>query len=484
MLRYSFLSKDASTKKARKQILDESGKRFSAMDELVGWSPVSSSAVDFMHNFYGIAKYMFSTLLIDGYLLDTKRWRSLQAVVNSIQWPSCVGRLPNNLGENRGLPKADQWRRWVNIQTTVLWCVWRDENDKLAGSEASPIPHNASKRPTFTRDISRIYRLFLYASIAERILASRQITLDDVKRGHGFIQDLCLFYERFGPVYAWWLFAHERFNGILADVNLNGRPWGEMELTLMRNWQYKLRLYELVSTLPPDATEYERAELKSICREQGAVRGTLGTQIEAFAHGASTINTPRRSSKTFINLRQLEDGRLYLPLLYHLRRVFPHLTIGDEHDLRPHDTTFLAHKGTQRFPFISKDAIRYGSTADTRTDSDQHACVDFDGIKRIPCRIRYHFEIELVGQAPRMVAGEDIPTFPWSMYCLLTLPQLRSSSITQSRSFQRPGLLPQWRSYQSRPILGLDHWVAPEYPATGVHINDNIHRYWRSDKLI
>ena len=50
-----------------------------------------------------------------------------------------------------------------------------------------------------------------------------------------------------GPVYAWWLFAFERFNGMLEDVNTNGHANGQMELTLIRNWLIRQRIYELVS---------------------------------------------------------------------------------------------------------------------------------------------------------------------------------------------------------------------------------------------
>lgn len=92
--------------------------------------------------------------------------------------------------------------------------------------------------------------------------------MDEVQYGHQFLRWCCQemvalgvhlvpnfhyamhypqFFRLFGPVYAWWLFAHERFNGELEKVNLNGHASGEMELSLMRNWITKHRLYELVS---------------------------------------------------------------------------------------------------------------------------------------------------------------------------------------------------------------------------------------------
>ncbi|TBU31210.1 hypothetical protein BD311DRAFT_132047 [Dichomitus squalens] len=251
MLAASFRAKQVTSKKKRKEILDETGKRYSVMDELTGWLPVSTSAIDFMHNFYGMASHMFKEILIGGYLLDADGWRRLQDVVNSIQWPSGIGRLPSNLGENRGLPKADQWRRWVNIQCTVLWSVWRGEDDRIRQS-APDIPSNAKARPKFERNLIKIYCVFIYASLAEWILAAKTISKQEVEHGHRFLQWSCQemvalgihlvpnfhysmhypqFFRLFGPVYAWWLFAHERFNGELEKVNINGHADGHISKT-------------------------------------------------------------------------------------------------------------------------------------------------------------------------------------------------------------------------------------------------------------
>ena len=60
-----------------------------------------------------------------------------------------------------------------------------------------------------------------------------------------------LFFQLFGPVYAWWLFAFECFNGLLEKVKLNGHANGVMELTLMCAWLECHRLYELVEYYIP-----------------------------------------------------------------------------------------------------------------------------------------------------------------------------------------------------------------------------------------
>ncbi|KAG8724041.1 hypothetical protein FRC11_002216, partial [Ceratobasidium sp. 423] len=51
-------------------------------------------------------------------------------------------------------------------------------------------------------------------------------------------------FKCFGPAYAWWVYAFERFNGLLQKVNLNYQE-GKMEFTLMQFWVRMHRLYEL-----------------------------------------------------------------------------------------------------------------------------------------------------------------------------------------------------------------------------------------------
>jgi hypothetical protein len=117
-----------------------------------------------------------------------------------------------------------------------------------------------------------IYKLVLYLSVSERILASKAISISDIDRGQAYLQLYCqgleslgvhqtinshlamhysLVFRQYGPAYATWLFGFERFNGVLEDVNLNGHGGGEMEYSLARDWVEKHRLYELVSSFLP-----------------------------------------------------------------------------------------------------------------------------------------------------------------------------------------------------------------------------------------
>lgn len=160
----------------------------------------------------------------------------------------------------------DQWRQWSAVMPIILWLCWRNEANQIKLSVPS-IPARTKKPPTFKRDLKEIYRLSLYLSAAERIMAARSVTLETVDRGQLYLQRFCLgslrlgihmlpnhhlamhyrlIFELYGPCYAWWLFSFERFNGLNEKVNLNGHENGEMELSVMRSWLYKHRIHELV----------------------------------------------------------------------------------------------------------------------------------------------------------------------------------------------------------------------------------------------
>jgi|SRR5882762_713404 hypothetical protein len=171
------------------------------------------------------------------------------------------------MGENHSLQKADQWRRFASVMPIIFFICWRDNNDRIPAT-TTPVHHAAKPPADIDRRLDHVYQLCLLLSTAVRLFTSRAVTLSDVDRAQLLLKLYCLqslrmkihlkpnhhlamhyrlFFQLFGPVYAWWLFAFEPFNGLLEKVNLNGHAGGVMELTLMRAWLERHRLYELVS---------------------------------------------------------------------------------------------------------------------------------------------------------------------------------------------------------------------------------------------
>ncbi|TFK82047.1 hypothetical protein K466DRAFT_443405, partial [Polyporus arcularius HHB13444] len=402
-IKAAFASCDARTAKAKKEIFTEFGQRWSKFFELAGWK-MSGCAIDYMHNFYrecqvlcrrhnldasfvvGITKDMFMGMLVDGYLLDKPLWRKLEATVNSIQWPSGIGRLPSNLADHHNFAKADQWRRWVNIQPTILYIVWRDASDHIR-SEPPDIPGNASSKPTFLQNLREIYEVFLFASIAERILASKTISMEEVERGHRYLRQCCTemlrlgvhmvpnhhlamhypdIFRLLGPVYAWWLYAHERFNGMQEKVPHNGKANGEMELTLTRWWVLRQRLLELLASFPADSNPKEHALITRILSENKRAAGTLRAHLGTTG---TSLMVPRRIKKA-TNLRALPHKNIYPLLLDFLHTVYPNLSIANEMNLDPSCITFSSRQSVKIFPMVVNEGTRFGSVMDKHSSAD------------------------------------------------------------------------------------------------------------------
>ncbi|KAH9948903.1 hypothetical protein B0H21DRAFT_689267 [Amylocystis lapponica] len=314
MLKHAYRSKGVNPRREN-AILRDHGVRWSSMNWLAGWLPSSKTVLDFMHNiFLGIIMHLFMEILFKSYMFsgaggDNSAKQRFENVINSVRWPSHVTRLPKNLGENQSLKKADEWRRLMTITPVVLWAAWKDADDSIPDT-APPIPPNAKNRPVHVRKCRTLYNAVLLLCAGVRILASRKITMDQAKTGQEFLVQYCRriktlrvdltinhhlsthfahFIKLYGPVYGWWLFAFERFNGMLERVNLNGHDGGRMELTLLRHWVRCHLVYEYVLALPPTAHPMEREYVEKIIKtEARSARGGMMTELAIYRSEAST----------------------------------------------------------------------------------------------------------------------------------------------------------------------------------------------------
>lgn len=111
------------------------------------------------------------------------------------------------------------------------------------------------------------YNTVLEWCVAIRIWGSRSISVAEARRAQDCHNQACQAWARMlchltpyfhlmihflifvlclGPVYAWWAYVYERFNGWLSKVKHNGHKGGELEGTLMRSWTKLHLIYDLV----------------------------------------------------------------------------------------------------------------------------------------------------------------------------------------------------------------------------------------------
>ncbi|KAF5384761.1 hypothetical protein D9615_001059 [Tricholomella constricta] len=453
LLRQAFSAKISSTRRQNK-ILKDYGVRWSVLNVLANWFPSSKTALDFMHNiFLGLICHFFSQVLFAAHMFsgaggNNSPKQRFEDLINRVRWPSHITRLPKNMGENQSLKKADEWRRLLTITPVLLWYSWRDVNDSIPNSTPRVSP-NEVITTTHSRNRRELYSASLLLCVGVRLLATRTITLSQARLGQEFLVQFCRaclglgislvinhhlsthFFDmirRFGPIYGWWLFAFERFNGMLEKVNHNGKDGGKMEVTLLRNWAQTQLIYELLLSLPPTAHDLEREMIEQVIECEARKRGTMMTQIAIFRSEAETdsVKLPKRLGKP-VSLRNIEPaGAIYALLLAYFQTLWPDLNLVPEFSPIP-GRSFVSSQVARSVPYIRKDGIRYGCTANKRTHADSLAFMSTpnEADPRVAIEIQHLFVVQVPNsnQRPHICAvirrlrgGHNIPPFPWDLY--------------------------------------------------------------------
>ncbi|KAI0069623.1 hypothetical protein K474DRAFT_1572835, partial [Panus rudis PR-1116 ss-1] len=159
--------------------------------------------------------------------------------MEELQLPSWIGRLPPSIGSSQhGKLSADQYRVLctINLVTTTvrLWAHMKESRERdmlnnfmtlvsaitLANSRTLTAPKIQAYADKMHQYLIGARKLYPYAPITPNQHLS--LHLPDIMR-------------RFGPVHAWRCFPFERYNGMLQNINTNGK-FGELEETLMNRF--------------------------------------------------------------------------------------------------------------------------------------------------------------------------------------------------------------------------------------------------------
>ena len=211
-----------TTLKDRQDVESKYGTRFTELMRLPYFDCVRFTIVDPMHNlFMGSAKHIMQNVWLkeERALLSDVNLKRIQQKVDEVQFPSGLGRLPNKIATSFGGFTADQWKTWtLNMPIYAL-------KGELSG------------------DHLEVWRAFV---IACQILCSPFITVRDVMKADSLLKTFCTQFQRlygsqevtpnmhmhtqlsecvldFGPVYAFWFFSFERYNGIVGGFQTNNR---------------------------------------------------------------------------------------------------------------------------------------------------------------------------------------------------------------------------------------------------------------------
>ncbi|KAG2190839.1 hypothetical protein INT47_005589 [Mucor saturninus] len=222
--------KSASTPSERHQLEIENGVRWSQLHRLGYFDLVRGTIIDPMHNlFLGTAKRMMEKWIAGGDI-NSGQLNDMQQIAKKMTLPASYSSLTAKIGKGFSFMKADEWKSWVLAYSPVLL------------------------KDVLNNDKFRNWMDFVDAC---RLLVKPSLSFEELDDAHDYLEKFCQKCERlyppsvltcnmhlhlhlretirdFGPVYGYWLFGFERYNGLLKNVSTNRKD--SFEATYMRNF--------------------------------------------------------------------------------------------------------------------------------------------------------------------------------------------------------------------------------------------------------
>lgn len=199
-------AQQAKTEKQRKELEGAKGCRWSKLFELPYFDPIKHHTVDPMHClFLGIAKTMTKHYIKSG-IISKAQLDELQTIVNKIQVPATVGRIPLKIVSGFSSFTSDQWKNWTLVYSSI------------------------ALRDVLPRGDFQIWILFVRTV---SLLTKRMVSLIELETADKFLLQFCLATQQrygtafitpnfhmachlaevmkaFGPVYSFWCYSFER----------------------------------------------------------------------------------------------------------------------------------------------------------------------------------------------------------------------------------------------------------------------------------
>ena len=275
-----------TTQAARDRIESQYGSRFTALMLLEYFDCVRFHIVDPMHNlFLGTAKHIMKNVWLDDIepIIPKRFHAMMQEKVDKCETPSSMGRIPHKIASSFSSFTADQWKTW-----TMVFSMYA-----LHG--------------VLEQEHLEYWYLFVQAC---NILVSPMLKIHDAMEGHKLLLQFCKQFQRlygkdkvtptmhmhmhilncildYGPVYAFWLFSFERYNGILGSYRTNNRS---IEVQLMRHFVQEME----IGKLHIRDESYTAHSIVQELDQTTAVVGTLNDMLALNSNSHLEIQTASR----------------------------------------------------------------------------------------------------------------------------------------------------------------------------------------------
>lgn len=219
----------AKTQTERQSISSKCGIRSSLLLQLPYFNPIRYHVVDPMHNLLlGTAKHMM-IIWTRREILNSRALSIIEERVESITTPKDIGRLPTKIASSFAGFTADQWKNWTIIFSPVVLKGLLPENHLRCWLLFVKACILLCTRTIYRKSLdSADICLLQFCKKFQELYSSSECTPN--MHMHLHLKDCVLDY---GPVYSFWLFAFERYNGILGSYQTNNRL---IEVQLMRKF--------------------------------------------------------------------------------------------------------------------------------------------------------------------------------------------------------------------------------------------------------
>ena len=208
------------------------GTRYSELMQLPYFNCVRFHIIDPMHNlFLGTAKNVLKNIWVesDKPLLDKKDLLLMQEKLDRVKVPASVGRMPSKICNSYGGFTADQWKTFtILFSIYALWNILQSNDLELWRDFVLACTYFCSSVLTEAQAKLGHSHLLKFCTCFEELYGKEKVTPN--MHLHTHLLECVLDY---GPVYGFWLFSYERYNGILGDYCTNQRA---VEIQLMRKF--------------------------------------------------------------------------------------------------------------------------------------------------------------------------------------------------------------------------------------------------------
>ena len=240
-------ARNARSNAARTEIEREVGVRYSELLRLPYLDIIRCHLIDPMHNlFLGTAKNIL-TLWKTSKIMSEGTFSSIQDVVDSISVPPRIGRLPEKIASGFSGFTAEQWMAWTIIYSPFIlkgvlppehyemWCLFSQSCSLFC----RPFIHHS--------ELVKADELMMsFCKKFEVVFGKQEVTPN--MHMHAHLRDCVL---DVGPVYSFWCFSFERYNGILEHLQ---KTWHSPEIQIMEKFtlMQTLNATDVSTSSPPE----------------------------------------------------------------------------------------------------------------------------------------------------------------------------------------------------------------------------------------